>query len=401
MDWYFGLGVEGAPDSITDFLGGAGTESPGYDGYPATKAQLLAAARESISDLEEPNLADLDWLSERLPEGTYRDAGDVFSVLQGPIMMPRADASPWMWRSRIGAIPLGARLVVPSDGRALLVGRGGRALDTFGPGEHRLTRASAPLAAAQSRPPPPDASRGILESSVVFFSTREQEGAVSFSGRTKSAEPMFVTARVRFSLSDPGRFVESPTGKSYSEALPPDRLLSSVVTPELKLAVQSHEGRSLSSDPALVEGTIRTALESSGLSAGSVRLEYLGSSPVGILSARGGTDPFAQMPPEVRAMMQARMEEAMRHRPSGSGSVGRPGLASAPSAAADPRVDGSAPSSPTGTVVCSACHATNPASGKFCHGCGAPLTTKRSCPACGQEAGASVKFCGQCGARLP
>ena len=51
------------------------------------------------------------------------------------------------------AIANGTRLVVGRDQTAVLVGKNGRPLDPFGPGEDVIARESAPRAAAESRPP--------------------------------------------------------------------------------------------------------------------------------------------------------------------------------------------------------------------------------------------------------
>jgi adenylate cyclase len=49
-------------------------------------------------------------------------------------------------------------------------------------------------------------------------------------------------------------------------------------------------------------------------------------------------------------------------------------------------------------VSCSACGHENPATNRFCGGCGAPLA--RSCPACAQTNPPDHRFCGGCGAAL-
>jgi len=44
---------------------------------------------------------------------------------------------------------------------------------------------------------------------------------------------------------------------------------------------------------------------------------------------------------------------------------------------------------------CSGCGSDNPAQARFCHACGAPLTSR--CPACGTHLAPNAKFCGECG----
>ncbi|MBE7187958.1 adenylate/guanylate cyclase domain-containing protein [Jatrophihabitans endophyticus] len=49
-------------------------------------------------------------------------------------------------------------------------------------------------------------------------------------------------------------------------------------------------------------------------------------------------------------------------------------------------------------MQCAACGVINPADGKFCHDCGAPLTAR--CGSCGTSVGPGQRFCGECGAPL-
>jgi len=50
------------------------------------------------------------------------------------------------------------------------------------------------------------------------------------------------------------------------------------------------------------------------------------------------------------------------------------------------------------TLPCPACAAANPAAGKFCEDCGAPLVSV--CPSCGAAVSAGKRFCGSCGAAV-
>jgi Double zinc ribbon len=391
LPWYFGLGVEGAPDSIRDFLGGAGTESPGFDEYPATKAQLVSAARSQIADSDEPNLADVDWLSQRLPDSTFRDPGEVFVALQGPVTCPALEGPNWYRAGRSGAIPLGTRLEVAPNTVAVLLGRDRTPADEFSTGEYTLTRESAPIAAGRSRPPSPGFSHGVLEGSVVFCATRDQEGILSFSGRTRTSERFWWSATVRFALTEPKKFLGSRVATSFATPLPLDRLVSEVASPELNRVVQSQDAKSLSANPSMLESAMRAAMQAAGFTVRGVESRPAGTNPITAGLGPGGVDPFANMPPEVRAMVQARMEEAMRRRAAQG----------APPSPRSPAPMAPSPSTALPTLDCPACRAPNPPTGKFCHNCGAPLVTKRSCPSCGREVAAGIKFCGNCGTRMP
>lgn len=52
------------------------------------------------------------------------------------------------------------------------------------------------------------------------------------------------------------------------------------------------------------------------------------------------------------------------------------------------------------SMICPACGAENPASGKFCDNCGAPLEQHKICPSCGAKNEQKGRFCDQCGAKL-
>lgn len=391
LPWYVGLDLANAPVSINSFLGGAGTENPGFDRYPATKAQLLAAARQEVADSDEPNTADVEWFDHRLPDGTYRDAGEVLSTLWEAPSPPSFGGPEWFYRPRPTSIPLGARLRVPPATVLLLVGRDNQPLDVLPPGDHLVSPTTAPLAAAQARPPAPGFARSVLRSSLVFFSTGDLESPVDYRGRSRTGEPFYVSAKVRCALTDPKKFVASPAGNRTPSSLGTAALGSVLASPALTSSVQARDAAAITSDPSLAESTIRSAFESAGFAVRSVQVEYAGFNPVDRAFAGGARDPFAHLPPEARATMQARLAEAMSRR----GGPPPPRPVAGPTAAV-PGTPGSAPA----VLVCPACRAPNPPAGKFCQSCGSSLAASRKCPACGQDVPPSVKFCGNCGTRM-
>ncbi len=395
LPWYFGLGLVDGPPLINDFLGGAGSENPGFQGYPATRASLLAAAKAFYTDIEDEGVRgaeDLAWLERELPDRPYRDVGDVLTALGGTVRGPSLEGATWMARSPLGAIPIGAHLIVPPAEMALLVGRRGTSQDVFPPGDHLLTRASAPRAAEQSREPAPGSDRAVLESTPVFYSTREQAGRLTVAARTRAGSRYVVNATVRYALRDPARFTAT-IGRNLSPSAPSSTVLGVAVSGPLTAMVGQQEDAALAADPKAVESTIRAALEAAGF---EVRSVALGPSGSPLNAAMGGTpsDALARLPPEQRAMVQARMEEAMRRR-AAAGAASR--SASPPPAGGAP-----APGGPgSGPSECPACGAANPPRVKFCGSCGRPIPQRRACPSCGAEAGPTVKFCGSCGARVP
>jgi membrane protease subunit (stomatin/prohibitin family) len=58
-----------------------------------------------------------------------------------------------------------------------------------------------------------------------------------------------------------------------------------------------------------------------------------------------------------------------------------------------------APAAPAATIECPSCHASNPASAKFCAECGKPLAGP-TCPNCKAQNAPGAKFCSECGTKL-
>ncbi|MGA8424618.1 MAG: zinc ribbon domain-containing protein [Thermoplasmata archaeon] len=379
------------PTSINDFLGGAGTENPGFGGYPATKSQLLSAAQMEFTDIEGSDPADLRWFEQHLPEGTYRDAGEVIAALAQTITGPKMEGPAWIRRSQVGAIAVGTRLSVPPGVIAVLSRPNLGVLDVFQPGDYILSSTTAPLASAHSRAPAPGSTRSTIRASIAFYSTQTQAGRLAVSLHTTSRERFQVIASVSFSVQDPRKLATSPAGSSLSSPPAPDALLSRLATPSLEQLLQSREEGTAAPDPSMVESTIREALERAGLSVSVLNLERADRPTERAIPPGIPPEMLANLPPEARAALQARMEEAMRRRAAaGAGPVGaspgpRPPQPPAPSAA---------------SVNCPACQAPNPNQGKFCNACGSPLKVRRVCPSCGKEVPPGVKFCGSCGARM-
>ncbi|MCL2336644.1 MAG: zinc ribbon domain-containing protein [Firmicutes bacterium] len=97
----------------------------------------------------------------------------------------------------------------------------------------------------------------------------------------------------------------------------------------------------------------------------------------------------------LEAEIQAKKEEAQQAvQASSSAPTGQ--TVSAGQAAASVSAD---------AIACPACGTANPASSKFCQGCGGkleqpPAAETLSCPACGADNVPGTKFCSQCGVKL-
>lgn len=395
VPWYWGMGLDDCPDIVRDFFGGDGTESPGFDKYPATKAQLLAGVRELQADMEEGTTPeDLVWLDQRLPEGTYPDAGEVFRVMTSVLRAPPLDSTRWVRGGYLRTFAAGTRLVVGANEFALLVGTDGSTFDAFGPGEHVLSADTAPLAAAVSRLPKPGFPKWALRAGPLYLSTSDQNGRVLGSGKTKSGEPIGIMAKVSFWLQDPSKFARSPAGRRLDPNLDIDRMLASLAKGALDTLVASLESPSLEAIQSSAESAVRSSLEAAGLGVRTVSIEVSGPR-FGFGASFRAPPPtlppevLARLPPETVAKMNAatqRREEILR------------------AAAANPNASHAAPPGSPGTplpvVTCPSCHTPNARAAPFCRNCGVALAAQKFCPSCGHAVAPGVKFCGKCGTRV-
>lgn len=393
--WDWGLGFAG-PASVRSFFGVGDDENPGFSGYPATSKQILAAARE---ELGEADPADTDWLARHLPDGTYAERGDALAALCPVLSAPATDPSALVTSLPMNAIAVGTRLTVGPDQSVTLVGKNGRCLDRFGPGQYALTRESAPLAAAVSRAPAPGTARSVLTASAFFTSTREVRTSFDRTRRSRSGQPVRVQGSVTLSIASLSdllaRVGPRPRGISAPEM---ESLVGNLLGPVLDQTLGAHDAGELGGSSGLIEQAIRSGAAEAGLRVSGVTVESVGpvspSDQMAALQERQ-RQAMAHLPPDAQAQILARMamarERAQASRASGAGpSPAAPGpLPTSPSS----------PSSRRGTT-CPSCHAPNPPGGKFCGSCGQPLPVSRTCPRCGTEPAPGVKFCGNCGAPL-
>ncbi len=396
MPWHWGLGFVG-PLSIRSFFGVGGDENPGFSGFPASKTQIVDAAREALQDAE-ADMTDVGWLSGNLPDGTFRDVGEVFIALMPVIACRGQDASALVTALPMTAVASGTRMVVGPDQSAVLVGSDGRPLDRFGPGEHLLSREGAPQAAAGSRPLAAGFARSAIDATPVFASTQEVRTSLNRSTHTRSGESVAVRGSVTVSIGALPEFLAKvgsrPRGLSAAEG---EAEIAKILGAALEQTVASHELGELTGSGALLETAVRAGAAQAGL-----RVLALSFEPVTALSAVDQLTAvqemqrraLANMPPEMQAKISAQLAQAMERAQAGRGTVARGTSAGAPPVPA-------APSRATPAVLtCPSCHAPNAPDRKFCGNCGKPLPSKRVCASCGKEAELAVKFCGSCGARL-
>lgn len=404
-EWHYGLGLFNAPALVGGFLGGEGEEGGRFDSYPTNRSQILAKYQEFCSEqaADDPDAGyspnDIRWLSDHLPEGTYKDPGEVFAALLPAVDGSLLDGSEWSHSLNIQAMAAGTRLVVPPEVVAFLVGREGQALDAFLPGQYTLSGETAPLAAGVSRKPVTPQQRWALDARPVFVSTRDQNARAESSGRSKSGTQTSLLATVRFCVADPAKLARSVAGKTLGRSSKPDQTIAPIVTPILQAAIESQEPQSLSSNVKGVETQARSSLEQAGLTVRSISIQAYGPS-----MGMAGMGPMNQemlnrMPPEVRAMMEARMNEAMQRHAAAQAQGGAPPRPMSPPPG--PASSRGAPTQGASPTFCPSCRSPNPPSVKFCQNCGTPLGAPRACPSCGKPAAPGIKFCGSCGAKLP
>ena len=391
--WDWGLGFAG-PAAVRSFFGVGDDENPGFSGYPASKAQLLAAATQELRDAE-ADPADVEWLSRNLPEGSYPDRGSALSALTPTISLSGADPAMFVSRLPMQAIATGTRLVVGPDQSAVLVGKKGRPLDPFGPGAYVITRETAPRAAAESRAPAPKFPKSVITATPFFATTREIRVALNRTGRTRSGDAVTVRGSVGVSIASLADFLArtKPPGRGLSTA-DTETAIVGILGPAVDQTLAAHESREFTPPSKFLEQAIRSNAGPAGLRIAAVTIDSVGQvSPSDRLAMvqQKQLEAMSHMPPEVQAQLQAQMAQAMQRAQAaraGSGAIPAGGPVARTSVAAAPS---------GGAQVCPACQASNPATVRFCGNCGKPLTAKRTCPRCGSDVAPSVKFCGNCG----
>ncbi|MGC2789295.1 MAG: zinc ribbon domain-containing protein [Thermoplasmata archaeon] len=354
----------------------------------------MAAATQELQEAE-ANPLDAEWISRNLPDGTYTDLGSVLSALSASLSLPADAPAALVSALSMRAIALESHLVVGPDQTAVLVGKNGQLLDRFGPGEHVISRETAPLATAQSRAPAPGFAKGVLSVTPVFASARETRAAVQRSSRARSGEPVAVRGTITFSITSLGDFLARsgprPRGVSAGEV---DAAVNVALGPSLDQTIAAHDAREFAAPSKLLEEAIRTSGAEAGLRITSVSL---GSSGPMSMDERMAAiqerrrQAMAQMPPEMQARIQTQM--AMATAQASAARAGKAGGAGGTGPTLASPVSGTA----TPGTTCPACQASNPPGVRFCGNCGKPLPIKRACPRCGADVAPGVKFCGNCG----
>jgi membrane protease subunit (stomatin/prohibitin family) len=391
--WDSGLGFDG-PAMVRSFFGVGDDENPGFSGYPASKRQILSAATQELQDAE-ANPADLEWLSRTLPDGTYPDRGAALTALSPVLSWSGNDPALLVAPLPMHAIAVGTRLVVGRNQSAVLVGRTGRPLDLFGPGEYTVTRESAPLAAAVSRPAATGFPRSVITARPFFAATRETRIALNRTARARSGESIAVRGTVTFSIASLGDFIaRAELWRRVLSAAETESAITGILGRALDQTLAAHDASELDGSSQLIEESIRSSAGQAGLRVSSVTLDSVGRVSLTDQMAamqKKQLEAMAHLPPEVQARIQAQMATAMARSQAARGST-----SGVPAAGTVPGTPAVRPS-PGAVQICPSCQASNPSTVRFCGNCGKPLSTKRLCSRCGSEVAVGVKFCGNCG----
>ncbi|MGA8536383.1 MAG: hypothetical protein WB789_03195, partial [Thermoplasmata archaeon] len=294
----------------------------------------MEAAREQFQEAE-TDMADLGWLSGNLPDGTFRDLGEVLAALMPVVAWRGKDASALLAALPMTAVASGTRMMVGADQTAVLVASDGRPLDSFGPGERLLSRENTPRAAAESRPLAAGFTKSVIRATPVFASTQEIRTSLSRSGRVRSGENVSVRGSVTVSISSLPDFLAKvgsrPRGFSLTEG---ETKVGMILAAVLDQTLSSHELGELSGSGTLLETAIRSGAAQAGLRVSALSLEPPAQVSVAdqLTAVREmQRRALASMPPEMQAKVSAQMAQAMERAQAARGLGARgPGAAAPP-----------------------------------------------------------------------
>ncbi len=321
-------------------------------------------------------------------------------------------------------LKLGAQLIVRESQSAVFM-RGGKALDTFGPGRHTLTTANVPLLGELLKIPfggqTPFKAEVMFVNHKVFtnlkWGTREP---ILF----RDAELAMVRLRafgiMSFRVENAQLFLNNLVGTkgSYTQQAIEDFLRGIIIA---RLTDFLGENLKTVFDlpryfDELAAGTKARVKDDFG-KYGMVLEDLLINSispPEEVqkrIDERSGMAAMGNLDQYMKFKTALAVEEAAKN-PGGAAGAGMgaglgmgmgmmmPGMmagaAQAAQAPAQPPAQAPAAAGPT----CAKCGAANAAGAKFCSGCGEKLALPGACAACGTANAAGAKFCANCGKPL-
>ena len=371
--WYQGMdipGKEGLSGWLTDFAEG--------NNYPATKGAL-------VGYLKANSVEEAGWVSDNLPDRSFRDPGDVMIALV-PIIQSPTDSS-MLAKSPLKTVASGMKLIVKEGEAAVMLdSKSSSTCDVLTTGSYSLSPGNCPLLASKSRRSDEGFDRLVLQGSPLFISMKsELQLQCTAMGQTATGKPGGAKGTIKLSVQSPkelASFVSS--GKSGYADSSLTKLLTDRFNAALRGAIAESQLDTMKNDNSALEKQLTESAAQIGLKA-IVTLDYAGEPTPDLAFGMMG-DMAARM-----AAAQEAMKMAQQRR--------QPGMGGTP-----PRAQASASGYSQGTsqqagIVCPKCNYKNPPAMKFCNNCGAPLGIK-NCSQCGTDNSPTVNFCGNCGAKL-
>ncbi|MHB8567762.1 MAG: double zinc ribbon domain-containing protein [Nitrososphaerales archaeon] len=362
--WWSGLQVPGRND-LVDVL----TEFAEDRTFPATKKDIVDYVGED------------QWIRNNLPEGSYKDPGEVMLAVLPPLKWS-GDNTSLVSASQEKATPSGTKLVVAEGQAAVIVGQWDyKPYDVFLTGEYTLTPGNAPKISARSRSPAPGFSRMIFLGAPLFISlTHETSTPLNLMTLAASKQMCGVKGSAMWKVESPVAFVDYVS--MSLKTLDASKIISTLNTQFnsfIRKEIASRSLVDLKNNSAALAKTISDDASKIGLYA-VVTIEYVG-----------------EPTPEMAAAMLGEMQSSRANMMAATAQIRSSNPTPKESLHGAPQMPGDA--SPN--LVCQACGASNPPTGKFCNNCGKALVQQKlTCPKCGKEAAAATKFCGNCGARM-
>ncbi len=325
-------------------------------------------------------------------------------------------------------LKLGAQVIVRESQVAVFF-RGGKALDTFGPGRHVLTTANLPLLSKLVNIPFGGDTPFKAE---VYFVNLKVFTNVKWGTREpilyRDSELAMVRLRafgiLSYRVEDPQLFINKLVGTQgvFSSSDVNDFLKGIVIS---RLA--DFLGENLKSIFDLAQyydevgaGTkarIKDDFAKYGLTMEDFLINSI-SPPEEVqkkIDERSGMAAMGNLDQYMKYKAAQAMQDAA-NQPGGGGMAGAgmgagvglgmgmmmPGMiAQAVQPAAAPAAPAAATATPAAaTVACPSCNHPNASGSKFCSNCGAKIPQPGACPSCGTPNVAGAKFCSNCGAKL-
>jgi len=323
-------------------------------------------------------------------------------------------------------LKLGAQVIVRESQVAVFV-RGGKALDTFGPGRHVLTTANLPLLGKLVNIPfggdTPFKAEVYFVNLKVFTNIKwGTKDPILYRDTDLAMVRLRAFGILSYRVEEPQLFINKLVGtqSSFSTAKV-NNFLKSIAPARLA----DFLGENLKSIFDLAQyydeigaGTkarIRDDFAKYGLTLEDFLINSI-SPPEEVqkkIDERSGMAAMGDLDQYMKYKAAQAMQDAA-NQPGGGGMAGAgmgagvglgmgmmmPGMIAQAVQPGTQPAPAAAPAAAVPTVACPACNHPNDAGAKFCSNCGAKIPQPGACPSCGTPNAAGAKFCSNCGAKL-